>query len=316
MTDQHDLGPRLETSLLHACAGRLADIHWFRSDWQIGGAATAYAKFQVDQGPPRDVVVKFPIGPREHHVLTVLGDTDAPTPRIVAHGEDLGGQPVLWVVMERLPGTPLAAHRHAEVFPHLADAAAHFYKAGEGRLALDPPQDHDWQRLLERSREALRDNPSIPHASRWSEAVKHTARALPRLLTIWNGRAMNSCCHGDLHPGNCMERPTDSPWGGAGHILFDFAQAHSGHWVEDAVYMERLYWARPKVLNGMKPVSMLAQARRALGLDTGDDYATLADTRRALMASTAPAFLDTEGHPAYMSAALEILERSLAQLKL
>lgn len=314
--DAHDLGPQLEPLLLQSCAGRLSRVRWFRSDWQLGGAATAYADFNPAEGPSREVVVKFPIGPREYHVLTALGSAPAPTPRVPMHGEHLGSHDIAWVVMERLPGTPVAAHLHREVFPHLVDAAARFHRACEGRVRVAPPRALDWPTLLERAKELLRANPNTPHAQEWIAAVKHTVKSLPKLLSIWDSRPMNTCCHGDLHPGNCMERPADSTWGEPGHILFDFAEAHAGHWIEDAVYLERLYWARPHLLDGVQPLSLIVKARRSLGLDTSDDFTTLADARRVLMAATSPAFLDREGHPAYLNAALEILERVLVQLKM
>jgi hypothetical protein len=313
--DSHDLGPRLEGALIEACKGRLREVHWFRSDWQYGGAATAYAKFHPDEGPPRDVVVKFPLGEREHRVLSALGACDAPTPRVVAHGEQLGDRMVHWAVMERLPGTPVAAHLHKDVLPHLIDAATHFHRVCDGRVTLDPPTPQNWPVLLERSREAIHDNPTIPHAVEWAAAIRHVMKSLPRLLAIWDARTMNTICHGDLHPGNCMERPAGSAWGPPGHILFDFAEAHQGHWVEDAVYMERMYWARPQVLEGIKPVSLMAKARKSIGMETLDDYQTLANVRRALMAATSPAFLETEGSRSYMNAAIETLERVLLQFR-
>lgn len=314
--DAHDMGPRLEPALLAACNGQLSDLHWFRSDWQYGGAATAFASFATPDGGARQVVVKLPIGEREYAVLTGLASVAAPTPRLAFHGESLGGQEVRWVVMERLPGTPAAAHLHKDVLPHLIDATVSFYKACDGRLAIDPPKQQDWAAILERSRQAIHDNPTIPRGAEWAAAVRHVMKSLPRLLAIWDARSMNSTCHGDLHPGNCMERPTDSPWGEPGHILFDFAESHRGHWVEDAVYIERMYWARPKVLDGIKPVTMLAKARRTQGLDADDDYMTLANVRRTLMAATSPAYLETEGSRAYMSAALDTLENVLKQFRI
>ncbi|MBL8745880.1 MAG: aminoglycoside phosphotransferase family protein [Phycisphaerae bacterium] len=314
--DAHDLGPRFEKALLEACKGQLTDLHWFRSDWQYGGAATAFATYNLPESPPRSVVVKFPVGEREYRVLTGLAEADAPSPRLAFHGESLNHTPLLWVVMERLPGTPAAAHLHKEVLPHLIDAAVAFYKVCDGRIKLDPPKHTDWPALLERARQAIHDNPTIPHAAEWAAAVRHVMKSLPRLLTIWDARTLNAICHGDLHPGNCMERPEGSPWGEPGHILFDFAESHKGHWVEDAVYIERMYWARPKVLDGIKPVTMFARARRAQGLTADDDYMTLANVRRALMAATSPAFLETEGSRPYMAAALETLDGVLKQFRI
>ncbi|HVZ93050.1 MAG TPA: phosphotransferase, partial [Phycisphaerales bacterium] len=121
-------------------------------------------------------------------------------------------------------------------------------------------------------------------------------------------------CHGDLHPGNLMRRDGASAWGPEGNVLLDFAETHPGHWVEDAVYLERIYWGRPQALNGVKPVQLIAKARRAIGLDANDDYATLANVRRVLMAATSPAFMHHEGRRPYLHAAIEVLEKTLPQV--
>lgn len=315
--DAHDLGPALEPGLIHACEGRLTDVHWFRTDWQIGGAATAYARYAVEPDEaPRDVVIKLPVGPREYRFLTRLCETDAPTPRVAQHGAELGGYDFAWVVMERLPGNPPAGRLSKEVFEQLAEAAAKFYLHCGRCWPLElPPAPPDWDTLLTRARDALRDNPDIPHCQEWQKAVKHAHRSLPSLIATWSSRAINTWRHGDLHLGNCMFRPENSPWrAAAGCVLFDLAEAQSGHWVEDAVYLERLYWGRPEALDGVKPVSLLARARRNVGLDTSDDYAGLANVRRVLMASTSPAFLKHEGRSAHLNAALEVLERLLPQV--
>ena len=52
-------------------------------------------------------------------------------------------------------------------------------------------------------------------------------------------------------------------------VLIDLAEVRPGHWVEDAVYLERLHWARPERLKGRNPVKLLAAARRRLGLEIG-----------------------------------------------
>ncbi len=288
----------------------------------MGGAATAHAVFdgKPESNPhlppaPRPVVVKLPLGPREHRILTGLGATSAPTPRVLASGRELGGYDFAWVVMERLDGLPLSAHLHKEVFDHVIDAVVRFSRHAADLWPLDPPPPGpDWSDLLDRSRRALKDNPGVPNIQQWASAAKRASRALPHLLDLWDSRSINTWCHGDLHPGNCMRRTDGQLWAAdPGFVLFDFAEVHAGHWVEDAVYLERLYWGRPQVLEGVKPVSLLARARRNAGLETGDDYGTLADIRRLLMGVTAPAFLHREGYRAYMDAALQIVERLLKQ---
>lgn len=312
----HDLGPALAPSLVNACGGRLKDLRWFRTDWQRGGASTAFGTFESpDWNEPRDVVVKLPVGPREHQFLCALHGCDGPTPKVAAHGLELGGHDLAWVVMERLPGVPLSAKLHHDVFDHLVSAVVRFQERCQHAVPLQggrasPP----WETLLERAKAALRANDTIPHCHEWISAVKHVQRGLPRLVAIWEARDTRSWCHGDLHPGNCMERPTGSAWGPAAYVLLDLAEVHTGHWLEDAVYLERQFWGRPEALNGFKPVSMMAKARREAGLETSGDYATLANVRRALMAATSPAFLEQEGQHAYLNAALAVLQKTLPQL--
>ncbi len=315
----HDLGPALEPHLRELCAasdagGTLQDVRWFRTDWQRGGAATAYAKHVSDRHGVRDVVVKLPIGPREHRFLAELSATDAPTPRVLLHGMELGGYDFAWVVMERLPGNPLAAAMHKGVFQQLAESAAKVHRHAGERFPLAPPESpFNWEFLLGKAREAVKTN-HPKEESEWAALIKHTHRALPSLVERWNRRPINTWCHGDLHPGNAMVRPEGSPWGPPGMVLLDFAEVHPGHWVEDAVYLERQFWGRPEVTDGAKPVSLLAKARRAQGLDCSDDYAGLANVRRLLMASVAPAFMHREGGARYLHAAREIAENLLIML--
>jgi hypothetical protein len=96
--------------------------------------------------------------------------------------------------------------------------------------------------------------------------------------------------------------------------LIDLAEVRPGHWVEDAVYLERQLWSRPERLQGHSPVRAIARARKAEGLDNGKEYQHLAAIRRALLAGTAPAFLRSEGSPAHLAACLQQLERALGQL--
>ena len=54
-------------------------------------------------------------------------------------------------------------------------------------------------------------------------------------------------------------------WAGFVTIAMIFAEVGLGHWVEDAIYLERIYWAHPEKLCGVKPVKALAKALRRLG---------------------------------------------------
>ncbi len=319
------LGPTLLPQLNTQCQDRLQDIRWFRTDWQRGGAATAYATLAPDDlhPRPRDVVIKFPIGPREYRVLVALGKTDAPTPRIAFHGTELGSFDMAWIVMERIAGHPLKAEPTKQSFSMCADSLAEFYAfANQCWPLTEHETSTNWTDLVSRARESAKVN-AIPDAQRWSNAIHKVQRILDRMLVKWHTRPVNAWCHGDLHLANVMVRSTDSPWYANGQaadakpraILLDFAGVRCGHWIEDAVYLERQYWANPDVSSKIKPVAMIAKARRNAGLDA-DDYAQLATIRRILLAACVPAFLDREGHPSYLAAALSMLEKQLEVLKL
>jgi len=313
--DAGQLAHELAPALREACDGRLGEIRWFRTDWQRGGAATGYADYAHECGTQAEAVVKLPIGPDELRVLRDLsGKPGTPTPSVVASGFELGGYDLGWIVMERLEGPPLMANLAKNDILAMADAMGRFYRIASETWELKTPNDRpNWERLLEKSRENLRDNP-VPNGQRWNECVKQTQRILPTLVQRWESREINSWCHGDFHPANALRRPENSPWGEPGVVLIDFAETHSGHWVEDAVYLERLYWGHADKLHKQKPVSLLARARRREGLPVEDDYATLASIRRVLMAACVPAFLHREGAPAYLDAALATMDRLLPQL--
>lgn len=323
LTDASELAHALEPALRESCDGRLGPVRWFRTDWQRGGAATGFSTFTFDGEPaPRDVVVKLPIGPTEHRTLVDLSRTEAPTPRVAADGWELGAYDVGWVVMEKLPGMPLsvatsgvsaspeAYERLKQAMEEVAAAAAVFYRHAERAWPIDPHrvQRVDWAQLIEQGRAAVKTS-HIPNEARWTDALKKVQKGIGALLARWDARPITTWKHGDLHPGNAMRRPEGSPWGPACCVLLDFAEVAPGHWVEDAVYLERLHWAHMEHMNGLKPVSMLAKARKVVGLDNGDDYAELANIRRVLVAAAAPAFLKTDGNPRYLDAALGVLER-------
>lgn len=308
----HDLGPQLEPQLKEACQGRLADVRWFRTDWQRGGAATAYAKVTMPEGGVLDAVVKVPVGPREYRFLTGLAQTEAPTPRVAFHGVELAGYDLAWVVMERLPGNPLAAKMHHEVLPHLIEAVCLFHAHSEKLGPLPAPDSgFNWAHLLKKARECIEAN-APAHEQAWLNGIKQVSKKLPMLSKTWESRAITCWCHGDLHPGNAMLRAEGSAWGPPGTILLDFAEAHPGHWVEDAVYLERQFWGRPEYLDGIKPVSMLAKLRKEAGQECSDDYTAIANVRRLLMSAVSPAFMHREGGPRYLNAAREMMERMLA----
>ncbi|MEM9881579.1 MAG: hypothetical protein AAF800_01525, partial [Planctomycetota bacterium] len=91
----------------------------------------------------------------------------------------------------------------------------------------------------------------------------------------------------------------------------DLAEVRVGHWVEDAVYLEHLFWSRPHRLAGRKLVSMIARQRKAHGLPVGDDWPELARVKRALLAMTTAVRFREVSH-AHADAALAVLEREAA----
>jgi hypothetical protein len=83
--------------------------------------------------------------------------------------------------------------------------------------------------------------------------------------------------------------------------LIDLAEVRAGHWLEDAIYFERLLWTKPERL-ALKPVKAIAEARKREGLENGD-YAPIAAARRALLAGTSLAFR-SEQNPGFLHASL------------
>jgi len=306
-TDGELFGANLEPVLQQACAGRLSPIRWFRTDWQRGGALTGAADYASDDGHAHPVVVKVPVPPRERYRLTELqGEFDV-VPRVYAHGEQLNGYDLAWVVMEALPHGPLSPDWAGAEFDLLTEAAGRFYAATE---AVIPPRDssrmdRDWARLLELAQKQVRHG-SVPEAGAWKQALKKAGRKLEDWLAQWQQRPIEQWCHGDLHLANAMTRSAP-PAGPA--VLLDLAQVRPGHWVEDAVYFEHLYWARPDRLGGRKLCKQIAKQRKALGLELDPHWAEYARIKRALLAMTTPARLDQDGDPRHLPAVLELLER-------
>lgn len=324
--DSHDLAIMLDPVLHSACDGRLGSIEWFKSAWQHGGAATGFAEWTFPDGRKTGVLVKMPIGPTEHRWTTALGmctadefhsNHDQPTPRVLAGGDTLAGYDLAWLVIERFAGTPLTPELSTpdggRAVEELIDAAVEFHRRAAGvREVNEQPKPHEWEHLLQKARENTKHH-VLTEEQRWNEAVKKVQRHLPTLLARWESRRIHTWCHGDLHPGNAMRRAGDSP-ARRGCTLIDLALVHAGHWVEDALYLERLYWGRAELLHGVKPVSVMARLRRERGLPCDDSYSELAMVRRVLMAACVPAFVEHEGHPKYTHAALELLEKTLPQV--
>lgn len=319
--DPEAWGATLGPALLEACQGHLGSINWFKADWQRGGATTGLSTWTFDGGIEAEAMVKFPVGPTEYRWTTAVGrfdpakwspESDAPTPRVLASGQTLGGYDLAWLVMERLRGHTLAAEWSKEAIEDLISTAAAWYIRTEAAAPI-PETGHtpDWEGLIERGRAAI-PHSTIEDPQRWNATLKKVGRALPALVQRWNERPINAWCHGDLHPGNAMRRalPGQKPAEGV-CVLIDLALVHAGHWVEDALYLERICWGHKNLLHGIKPVAALAEARRALGLSVRNDFQEWANVRRVLMAACVPAFLVREGNTKYVRAALELLDQLL-----
>ncbi len=305
------LGPALQ----RACEDRLSDLHWFRTDWQRGGALTGYAVHHGDDGE-HPVVVKLPVRPVELAWLRRLQPDQHAVgpvvPRLHAHGQSLNGYDMAWVVMDRLEHGPLGPQWQGEEFELLAEAAGRFYAAAQAHAVDKPPREEDWPAILRKARGAIHEH-AVPEEQRWNKALKALQKVSKKLLQQWEARPVDQWCHGDLHLANAMTRsaPPDGP-----ALLFDFAEVHAGHWVEDAVYFEHLYWGHASRLADRDVVKGIGRARKAHGIHLESDWPKLAHMRRVLLAGAAPAYLRSEGQAPHLHGALQVLERSLEQLHL
>ncbi len=340
--DASGLARLLAPTLVAATDGRLSEIEWFQSTWQAGGAATGFSTYRFDDGDAIDVVVKLPVGPAEYRWTVGLGLCSSsawccpvgPTPSVVAAGTELGGYDLAWLVVERLKGSTLNKDLCGDGIEDLLYSAAEWYERAQRLWPIQQalvaqssyirPKREDWPRLLAKARHAVAEGALIEE-ERWAGLLKRVERHLDALVSRWEARPINTWCHGDLHPGNAMRRHPSSPTpetktntpgldnkpARSPIVLIDLALVHPGHWVEDAVYLERLFWGRSERLDGVKIVPTLARHCRERGIRAGEDYTELANIRRVLMAATVPAFIAGEGHPKYVSAAAEVLERVL-----
>ncbi len=309
--DASPFGAALEPNLRHACDDRLGRITWFRSSWQRGGAATGYATFHDDDDREMPVVVKVPVPPIERDCLVHLQRSNDVAPRLFGHGQSLNGYDLAWVVMERLPHGPLGSAWEGAEFDLLCQAVGGFYAATADMPVHGQPRDKDWPAILEAARRNITEDHDVRHEQRWKNALKKCHKALEGWIEAWQQRPCDQWCHGDLHLGNAMTRtlPPDGP-----ALLLDFAEAHPGCWVEDAVYFEHLYWARRAKLGGRKLCSLIARQRKALGLEVDADWPRLAGIKRALLAMSTPAMLEHDGDPLHVEAALGVLEIELARV--
>ena len=82
--------------------------------------------------------------------------------------------------------------------------------------------------------------------------------------------------------------------------------------MEDAVYLEHLFWGHEAKLGGIEPVKAMRAERKRRGLRVRERDGALANVKRVLTAACVPARIAGEGgDAAYLHAALERLERLL-----
>lgn len=325
------LAGALEPVLHEVCEGRLGPVEWFHAAWQRGGASTGFSTYRIgsDVIP---VLVKFPIGPVEYDWTTRLGCVtsctmcddhgayaaaqDRATPRVLAHGTQLGGYDMAWIVTERLAGDHLPRHMSEELVTELMRRLLHFHMAAAAASPVTGKhKSPDWLILLERARHLSHEH-AIPEFQKWNEAIRHVVKHLPSLKARWEARPVDTWCHGDLHVANALRRvapgctlaaPGEGPC-----VLIDLALVHPGNWIEDALYLERQYWGHEEWIAHAKPLSILARLRREAGLPTQGDYNELANLRRILMAACAPALIGSEGgNQKYLHSALTHVEKLL-----
>ena len=300
-------GANLEPVLHKATGGRLSAINWFRTDWQRGGALTGFSHYRLDDGQSAAAMIKLPVPPGERMWLERLQSAGDVVPRLYAHGQALAGYDMAWVVMERMPHGPLGAAWQGRQFDLLIEAAGRFYKAAQEFEVAAAPPHRDWQAILQKARRKVSDG-ALPEAPRWKKALKSANGKFKSWLKVWEDRPRDCWCHGDLHLANAMTR-SPAPDGPA--VLIDLALTHPGHWVEDAVYFEHLYWSRRQLLDGRRLCSLIARQRKQLGLTVEDDWSRLAQIRRLLTAVATPADLQHEGNRQHLEATLELLEAEL-----
>ncbi len=329
------LGDLFAPLLREACDNRLGTIGWFRADWQRGGAKTGRAKYTLrpdqfqhpvkrtrpDNGTVQ-VVVKIPIRPSEYiwnkRMQPDEEDPNGITAQIFESSTELSQYDFIWVVMERFAAGPLFGIKRKDAVALVSESAARFYRRAN-RFKVDKELRHeDWPVLIERARQSCR-NEALPNPQVWHKAIKSLQKIGPILFEEWESRPLTGWIHGDLHPANVMSRSDDDPKDPA--MLIDFAEVRPGHWIEDAVYFERLFWARRSVIESNPPARLFDKARKKLGIPgAGDasvegDVTRLANIRRVLLAATAPAYLRSEGNPTYLASCLDVLEKTLPKVK-
>ena len=97
----------LEPVLKKQTNNKLSDIHWFRTDWQRGGAATGFATWENQDNSQSEVVIKLPVVEKELRWTRRMQDAGGVAPLLFSSGEQLNGYDLAWMVIERFPVGPL-----------------------------------------------------------------------------------------------------------------------------------------------------------------------------------------------------------------
>lgn len=320
----HGLASSLAGDVIDECRGHLGAISWFNTTWQHSGAGTGFATWTTKKGVEIECVVKLPVGYREYHWTKRLGlvhEDDwersgslvLPTPRVLAGGYELGGHDFAWLVMEKFKNPPMASRLEAGNIWEIFETAAEFQAAAVLEEIVDPKRragEPDWAGNLQKAIGEVEAH-VMEDGDRWIRAIERVLGDLEVFTGRWAERAIDTWCHHDLHGNNAMRRISHNPEIHGRCALIDLALVAPGHWVEDALYMERLYWGQEEKLCGVDLMETLGRCRESVGLPVGEDSGEVADVRRVLMAASCPNFLRTEGNQLYLNAALERLERLL-----
>ncbi|MDP7006027.1 MAG: aminoglycoside phosphotransferase family protein [Phycisphaerales bacterium] len=302
----------LEPVLKKQTNNKLSDIHWFRTDWQRGGAATGFATWENQDNSQSEVVIKLPVVEKELRWTRRMQDAGGVAPLLFSSGEQLNGYDLAWMVIERFPVGPLGKRWDKTNIKRIADAAARFTLAATEYQVDQDGRKEDWKTLLSVAKKSVREN-HIENESKWKKAHSLLSKKLDSIIQRWRSRRIDQWLHGDLHFANAMCR-NDDP--NASVALIDLAEVHAGHWIEDAVYLERQLWGHKTRLKESKPIQAMAKARKQLDMRVDDDYIELVDIRRLLLAATAPSFMQSEGDPRYLASCLQQFQGAADRLHL
>lgn len=285
---------------------QFTDLVPFRTVWQHGGAATAWVKCVESQ---RDGMVKLPVKAKErrwHRRIRESHDPDL-APELFAVGDTIGSVDFAWIVMERIQGNPLHQAPDVHAVDQACEAFARFQKASRPFAVQQRPAPAGWLKQIEQTRKSLQALPEDLAVS-WRDALDALAKYHDEAIATWRYRPIKGWVHGDAHLGNILRTKQD------GVRLIDFAQVRAGHWVEDAIALERPLWQRPELLSTTDPVDMMAGYRRQMGLPVRAEDGRLAAIRRTLLAATAPAWSRTEGGFSGLRSTLKVLEQGLREI--